>query len=372
MSDNNNSSVAATIASSLPVVGNVFNAVSQGIQNKKNREFQAAENQKDRDFNKMMWDLNNAYNSPVAQMSRLKDAGINPHLAYSNGSPMNTSNAPVSAHSNSLPPGMAARVNSQDLANMMLTLAQVKNINSDTEKKEAEKESLQVNTSLSRLDLDNYYNRFDAEIALKNSQVGLNQQQIINMQEALPKLRAETENIIKQNEQIQKQIDLIATQIAKTEEEKKLVTASIVEAYSRVKYNQQLSAESRSREQLNKEISKNQTFIRSNIAADTNLKTEQFRGLQTDNYVKNQTSLSIARSNADYAAFNSQKVLSELRKIDSETALNVERLGTESLNQLEKIWNMTVGSFPVTTQTSGSVERVGGLTEFRRTTTRRR
>lgn len=38
------------------------------------------------DLNKRQWDLENEYNSPKAQMQRLKDAGLNPNLVYGNGS----------------------------------------------------------------------------------------------------------------------------------------------------------------------------------------------------------------------------------------------------------------------------------------------
>lgn len=37
-----------------------------------------------------MWERNNAYNSPMAQMQRLKEAGLNPNLVYGNGAVANT------------------------------------------------------------------------------------------------------------------------------------------------------------------------------------------------------------------------------------------------------------------------------------------
>lgn len=44
---------------------------------------------------KKMWKMNNQYNSPVEQMARLKEAGLNPNLVYGNGSVTgNTSSAP--------------------------------------------------------------------------------------------------------------------------------------------------------------------------------------------------------------------------------------------------------------------------------------
>lgn len=41
-----------------------------------------------------MWEKQNAYNTPAAQMERLKDAGLNPMLAYTQGSPGNATSAP--------------------------------------------------------------------------------------------------------------------------------------------------------------------------------------------------------------------------------------------------------------------------------------
>lgn len=42
------------------------------------------------------WNRNNEYNSPKAQMSRFKDAGLNPQLIYGQGTPGNASATPVS------------------------------------------------------------------------------------------------------------------------------------------------------------------------------------------------------------------------------------------------------------------------------------
>lgn len=41
-----------------------------------------------------MWNLNNSYNSPAAQMQRLKDAGLNPMLAYNMANSGNSSSVP--------------------------------------------------------------------------------------------------------------------------------------------------------------------------------------------------------------------------------------------------------------------------------------
>lgn len=41
-----------------------------------------------------MWHMQNAYNSPQAQMGRFKDAGLNPHLIYGQGNSGNASSTP--------------------------------------------------------------------------------------------------------------------------------------------------------------------------------------------------------------------------------------------------------------------------------------
>lgn len=42
-----------------------------------------------------MWNLQNAYNSPAAQMARFKEAGLNPHLMYGQGTPGNAQAPPA-------------------------------------------------------------------------------------------------------------------------------------------------------------------------------------------------------------------------------------------------------------------------------------
>jgi len=62
--------------------GAMINAFSQGSQNRKNRKW--SEMMYDRQFsdNIALWNLQNEYNTPSAQMARLEDAGLNPALMY--------------------------------------------------------------------------------------------------------------------------------------------------------------------------------------------------------------------------------------------------------------------------------------------------
>lgn len=76
---------------------------AQARENEKNREYNLQLAQLQNAWNIEQWERENEYNSPVNQMKRLKAAGINPNLAYSNGvsnisaaSPSMTSGSPSS------------------------------------------------------------------------------------------------------------------------------------------------------------------------------------------------------------------------------------------------------------------------------------
>lgn len=80
--------IGAGINAGSNVLGNVLNWFSNRNANEENREMMREQNQ----WALQMWQRNNEYNSPQAQMARLRAAGINPALAYANGMD-NTSSA---------------------------------------------------------------------------------------------------------------------------------------------------------------------------------------------------------------------------------------------------------------------------------------
>ena len=51
-------------------------------QNERNNRLQVFLQHQQNQFNQDMWERNNQYNSPQAQMDRLRKAGLNPGLAY--------------------------------------------------------------------------------------------------------------------------------------------------------------------------------------------------------------------------------------------------------------------------------------------------
>lgn len=77
--------IAAAIAAGSSLAGQYYNAQSTGKLNKKTMRWN--EQMYERQRKDALTDVafQNEYNSPAAQMQRLKSAGLNPHLVYGNG-----------------------------------------------------------------------------------------------------------------------------------------------------------------------------------------------------------------------------------------------------------------------------------------------
>ncbi len=64
------------------IATSVINGLFQNHANKSNQRFALEQQRRQNAFNLEMWNRQNAYNSPIAQMQRLRQAGLNPNLAY--------------------------------------------------------------------------------------------------------------------------------------------------------------------------------------------------------------------------------------------------------------------------------------------------
>ena len=86
---NRQSMVGNIVSQGLGAIGGLISGLGQKRRDKLNQIRQHKYNMElaDHNFakNLEMWQLQNEYNTPRQQMQRLKDAGINPHLAYAKG-----------------------------------------------------------------------------------------------------------------------------------------------------------------------------------------------------------------------------------------------------------------------------------------------
>lgn len=280
------------ISAGIAVGGSLINGLMQGAQNRANRRFQERENQKARDYNTLMWEKNNQYNDPSQQMERLKNAGINPHLAYSNGAVTNTASSPASSNASSTVPGQAPQLDVNALMQARLMKAQERNLNAEAEKKEAEAINTRENTKGVTLqngiltnDLQTYFDRFDAEMLFKKSATSVNYSNIqvndkkIEVSDVdIKKSTQEIVNLMTTNRKLEAEINSIIAKTNLDEQSTKNLIASLGLIYAQVKnYESQIN--------LNNELSLTQKTTRSNIQADIKNKTELYKSLRRGNKV---------------------------------------------------------------------------------------
>lgn len=77
--------IAAVAGAASSLLGTGANAYATGRLNKKNRKFQKELYEQQRADNERQWHMTNQYNTPLSQMNRLKEAGLNPMLMYGSG-----------------------------------------------------------------------------------------------------------------------------------------------------------------------------------------------------------------------------------------------------------------------------------------------
>lgn len=145
------------------LVGGVLNYTSAKDTNKTNLKIARETNQMQMDLAKYqadqnlnLWNLNNAYNTPSAQMERYKSAGLNPNLMYGQGSSGNSSSPAQGYQSprlnvphieNPMPNAVQSALNGLSaISGVSKTLAETDNIHQNTE-------NLQQDNRIKRLEV---------------------------------------------------------------------------------------------------------------------------------------------------------------------------------------------------------------------------
>lgn len=181
---------------------------AQARENKYAREYNLKLAQLQNKWNRQQWQMENAYNSPSAQLRRMREAGLNPDMMYGGGvsgnlsafSPSMSSGAPYSpmdftALGSKVPVGVDAVSSFLDT---QLKQAQIDNINADTEKKGAETSILSSDAAFrdalnqGQLDLQN------VQIKVLNKGIELTDAQIKEAQANLTSIEAQA-NLFRAN-----------------------------------------------------------------------------------------------------------------------------------------------------------------------------
>lgn len=171
---------------------------AQQLENDKARRYNEKMLDKQNRFSVDMWRMNNDYNSPSAQMSRLKAAGLNPNLAY--GSNFQAT-APLGGTPQPSPvTDMSALGNKSNFSNAVtsalqaqLVEAQINNINADTKKKGSETNILDSDAKFRDAYNQGLLDTQNVQIKLSGSNMELNDANISVLRKKVSEIDANIE-----------------------------------------------------------------------------------------------------------------------------------------------------------------------------------
>ena len=219
---------------------------AQKEENEANRRYNLMLAEKQNRWNLEQWQRNNDYNTPSAVMSRLREAGVNPHMYYSKGNAMggvSTASPEMTAGAPSSPIDTSGLLQQrtygdaiQQAMDKAVQVASIRKLNADTHLTEQKADTEKYNTDIFESDaafrnaLNSSTLRLtDMDIDLKGSQKNLTDGQI-------GMLRYEAAMLQKQMDKIDRENELMAEQIANLTEErrsiilKRVLDSELVEA----------------------------------------------------------------------------------------------------------------------------------------------
>lgn len=217
---------------------------AQQRENANNRAYNLKLAKMQNAWNRQQWNMENAYNSPAAQIERLKAAGLNPDMMYggpvsgnlSASSPQMTSGAPSSPMdwtnlANKVPVGVGSV---DSFLDSKLKQAQIDNINADTEKKGAETSILSDDALFRKEYNQGLLSLQDMEIRIGNSKIELTDAEIKESQARLQQIEATVSNL---NASTSSLLNAITNDNARLVIEKSISDAQIREIASRYDLN---------------------------------------------------------------------------------------------------------------------------------------
>ena len=201
----------AAIGLGSSILNSAFGWLTGSNSAKKQFEYQRQLNQEAFQHDVDMWNRQNEYNTPSAQMERLQAAGLNPNLVYGNGGATNTASGAPSMNAGHAPDVANARQAAASMANqgfqtalnLQLQQAQTRNIDADTTLKNQTSELTGVERQIKLFDkelkaktlpheMQYKVEKWKQDLLLGRNQIKIGEQQITLNQKEMEKLDAET------------------------------------------------------------------------------------------------------------------------------------------------------------------------------------
>lgn len=144
--------------------------MNQNKANKENKEYNDKNYQRQRQDALEDFERTNQYNSPVQQMNRLRQAGLNPNLVYGKGAD-NTATA-IRSTQNAPPSNIAPKLDLSGMSDALSKTFQIKNLNAQTDNLETNrnlmiKEGLLKDATTAKILQDTARSKFDLEQAYR-------------------------------------------------------------------------------------------------------------------------------------------------------------------------------------------------------------
>ncbi|QCS36167.1 minor capsid protein [Capybara microvirus Cap1_SP_145] len=177
------------------LLGGGLNALSTASSNRQSFKYSKKLAEFQNDLQLQNWNLENQYNLPVNQLQRLKSAGINPALAYSNGNLQNTASdlqAPSISQFNNKPIDMSFLGNAinqslQLQSQLRLQGAQTKELETRSDENEAK-----IVETLTRSGMNEKQALYIAQLQSESEQKIKNmEQEFINLKQTLDNLKSQ-------------------------------------------------------------------------------------------------------------------------------------------------------------------------------------
>lgn len=301
-------SAIASIAGNIASNANINNQISeQKRENQRNRDWNLNLAKMQNQWNIDQWNRENAYNTPAAQMARLKAADLNPDLMYGQQN-LAAASPEMTAGEGSQPTDVSNLANKRTIGEMAMQAAQTRLTNAQANKIEKEADAQGVTNSFLPDLLKGDVDLKSADVRQKLSAAGLNDKQIEVATQQLEVMRQSVKESQKKIEDLQSQMENRTFQQVQSMLEYNLKkdkqSYEVREILSRIGVNSATArrivnmlpyeiAESISRAGVNDATAAltflkqgTEMIIQANGRLDGAQKSEMIKALQTDNYEK--------------------------------------------------------------------------------------